>query len=115
MASRGIHQLKNIRLYFCDFGGSSVGLREAMKSQEFADHVKANPNVKVEIYMRRNHHPYMSTTFINGYVKDIPLRNNTHEESLGYIQSVYTEFGRKALRHNQARVITTKKSIQGGW
>ena len=36
MVSRGVKQLKNIRLYFCDYGGSSVGVREAIKSADLA-------------------------------------------------------------------------------
>jgi hypothetical protein len=33
MVSRGVNQLKNIRLYFCDFGGSSLGVRDLLKSE----------------------------------------------------------------------------------
>jgi hypothetical protein len=29
-----------------------------------------NENVKLEIFLKRGNHPYMSSTYINGYVKD---------------------------------------------
>lgn len=45
MVSRGVHQLKNIRLYLCDFGGSSAGVREFLKSDKFVDFVKANEHL----------------------------------------------------------------------
>lgn len=70
MVSRGINQLKSVRLYFCDFGGSSLGVRDLLKSEEFVKFVQSNEHLKVEVYMRRNHHPYMSSTYVNGYVKD---------------------------------------------
>ena len=70
MVSRGVPQLKNIRLYLCDFGGSSLGVRQALQTQKMADFFGKNKHLNLEVYMRRNHHPYMSSTYINGYVKD---------------------------------------------
>lgn len=75
MVSRGVPQLKNIRLYFCDFGGSSLGVRNLLKSPTLVDFLESNKHLNLEIYMRRNHHPYMSSTYVNGYVKDQPLRS----------------------------------------
>ena len=42
MVSRGVPQLKNIRLYFCDYGGSSVGVRDALKTTELASYMDKN-------------------------------------------------------------------------
>ena len=111
MVSRGVHQLKNIRLYFCDFGGSSQGLRDTLQSQEFADWVNHNEHLKIEIFMRRGQHPYMSSTYINGYTKDTPLRNSTQDQAFGHLQQVNTEFGRRALQHNQQKVLGQSRSI----
>ena len=38
-----------------------------------------NKHLKLEIYMRRNTHPYISSTYINGYIKEQPLRNYESE------------------------------------
>ena len=70
MVSRGINQLKNIRLYFCDFGGSSTGVRDLLKSEQLANFVSKNEHLQLEVYLKRGNHPYMSSTYINGYVKD---------------------------------------------
>ena len=86
MVSRGTHQLKNLKFYFCDMGGSSQGLRQILKSQEFADYVEKNENLDVEIYMRRGKHPYMSSTFINGFVKDVPLLNKDFAATFSHIK-----------------------------
>lgn len=70
MVSRGVPQLKNIRLFFCDFGGSSLGVRNALQHQAVTEFMQNNPHLKLEIFMKRNYHPYMSSTYITGYVKD---------------------------------------------
>jgi large subunit ribosomal protein L43 len=70
MVSRGVHQLKNIRLYFCDFGGSSAGVRAFLQSENLVNFMNQHEHLRLEVYMRRNHHPYISSTYINGYVKD---------------------------------------------
>jgi large subunit ribosomal protein L43 len=77
MVSRGVHQLKNLRLYFCDYGGSSAGLRSMLQSEKLVDFVNKHEHIDMEIYMKRNSHPYVSATYINGYCKDIPLRKLT--------------------------------------
>lgn len=70
MVSRGVPQLKNIRLYFCDWGGSSKGVRSVLQSEKMSEFFKENPHLKLEVYMKRNYHPYMASTYINGYVKE---------------------------------------------
>ncbi len=115
MACRGIHQLKNIRLYFCDFGGSSLGVRDFMKSQEMADFIKKNEHLNLEVYLKRGHHPYMSSTYINGYVKDQPLRNFKEDEVFQEFVKFNNSIGRQALKHNIPKVASSKKSIQGEW
>lgn len=65
--------------------------------------------------MRRNHHPYMSSTYINGYVKDQPLRSMQDLEILDEFQKFNSTFGRTSLKHNSIKVSSFSKSIQGGW
>ena len=115
MVSRGVPQLKNIRLYFCDFGGSSQGVRTALKSPEMVKFFEENPNLKFEINLKRNYHPYISSTYINGYVKDQPLRSLEGEEVIEWFKKVNNEYGRRAIKHNSVKVTTETQSIQGMW
>lgn len=105
MVSRGVAQLKNIRLYFCDYGGSSAGVRSFLQSDGLVNFINQNEHVYLEIYMRRNHHPYISSTYINGYVKDQPLRNYENEQILEAFKKVNREFGRKAIEHNRGNIL----------
>ena len=96
-------------------GGSSKGLRAILKSDEFANYINENEHLSVEVYLRRGKHPYMSSTFINGFVKDVPLLNKDYGETFTHIKQVNSEFGRRALRHNHDPVISSTTSIQGIW
>ena len=37
--------------------------------------MKENPQIEFNFICKRNHHPYVRGTYINGYTKDVPLRN----------------------------------------
>lgn len=65
--------------------------------------------------MRRNHHPYVSSTYINGYIKDQPLRQMNDGEVLKEFIKFNNTMGRKSLDHNSHKVVTSRKSIQGQW
>ena len=56
--------------------------------------------------MRRNYHPYMSSTYINGYVKDQPLRSMSAEEVLNWFTKVNKEFGKRPLKHKGRENLT---------
>ena len=57
----------------------------------------------------------MSSTYINGYVKDQPLKNLLDDEVFSEFRKFNESFGRKALKHNSKKVVSTQKSIQGEW
>lgn len=57
----------------------------------------------------------MSSTYINGYVKDQPLRSMEQSEVLNEFVKFNESMGRSALKHNTPKVISSKKSIQGEW
>ena len=116
MVSRGVQQLKNVRLYFCDYGGSSVGVREALQSADLAQFMTKNEHVDLEVSMKRNFHPYMCSTYVNGYVKEQSLRNLTAEDVLFWFSKVNKEFGKRPMKHNGKENLTVaKQSIQGQW
>lgn len=115
MCSRGVFQLKKLSVYFCDFGGSSSGVRDFISSPSITQFLKANPQIEVQAICKRNHHPFVRGTYINGYNKDVPLRSNSEEEALSALESLRNQFGRKAMKASGYRIFGTKKSIQGKW
>jgi hypothetical protein len=45
-------------------------VRDFLKSGDLVNFMNKNENVELEIFLKRGNHPYMSSTYINGYVKD---------------------------------------------
>ena len=116
MVCRGIPQLKNLRLYFCDYGGSSLGVREALQSPELAQYMQKNEHLELEVSLKRNYHPYLASTYINGYVKEQSLRNMSSDEVLFWFNKVNKEFGKRPMKHNgRERLTRGKMSVQGQW
>ncbi len=75
MCSRGVFQLKKLSLFFCDYGGSSSGVRELISSPKLKDFLISNPQIQLEVICKRNNHPHVKGYFVNGYRKDMPLRS----------------------------------------
>ncbi len=55
--------------------GSSKGVREFFKSDDFFYFVNNN-KANFEFYLRRGFHPFVRAIYANGFVKDVPMRNN---------------------------------------
>lgn len=115
MCSRGVFQLKKLTVFFCDFGGSSNGVREMISSPQMKDFIENNKQIEFEFVCKRNHHPYMRGSYINGYNKDLPLRNYSNEQVLNSFNALRNQLGRKAFKVSGSRIFNTKKSIQGAW
>jgi large subunit ribosomal protein L43 len=58
MCSRGVYQLSKLSMYFCDFGGSSSGVRNLLISPKWKNFINENPQINFNFICKRNHHPY---------------------------------------------------------
>jgi len=112
MSLRGVWHLKNLRLLFCKYGGSSKGMRELVAApiEQFK---KDNPQLNIEVRNRNGHHPYVKGEYITGYSKVISVRNKSAEEILDVIKYLRNSHGGKSYRWT--RVKSTNPSIQGPW
>ena len=88
-----------------------MGVRDLLKSEQMAQFVEKNEHLKLEIYLKRGHHPYASATYINGYVKDQPLRNMDQELVMDNFEKFNESFGRSALTHNSIKVSGSRPSV----
>lgn len=82
MSSRGVAQLKRMQVVFSDWGGSSRGMMEFIKTDDFYSFVNNNKQINFEFYLKRGGHPFISAQYANGLKKDIPLRNYSKEQIL---------------------------------
>lgn len=107
MATRGVYQLKKLALVFCDWGGSSRGAREFIR-QDIAGFARRTPDARVEATVRRNRHPVLIGTYLNGNTKVIGVKNTDAREILNYAMFLRNQSGRKvgvevASRHDAGR------------
>lgn len=89
MSSRGLTQLKGIKFVFSDWGGienyntgSSRGAIEFFKQDKFYEFVNKNEHIHFKFYLKRNAHPFIRCEYINGFMYDVPLKNEKPDEIL---------------------------------
>ena len=66
MCTRGVFQLRKLSVYFCDFGGSSGGVREALVSPQLKEFMNRNKQIDFNFIIKRNHHPFVTRIMICG-------------------------------------------------
>lgn len=115
MCTRGVFQLRKLSVYFCDFGGSSAGVRRTLMSNELKEFMAANQHIEFNFIIKRNHHPFVTGAYINGYLKDVPLRSLEPEQIMTSVNKLRNQFGRKSISASGTRVFHPIHSIQGKW
>jgi hypothetical protein len=113
MCSRGVYQLRNVKLQFCDWGGSSKGVRDLLATQDLDNFLELNQSIKFAAYIRTGCHPCLFTEYISGWECSIPLRNLAPEEILDKLVKARNQFGQRAIPHSGHKVISVNPSIQG--
>ena len=62
MATRGVVQLKQLSVRYCDMGGSSRGARDYIR-ERLIEWASLNPEVQVATEIKRNHHPVLKAEY----------------------------------------------------
>ncbi len=57
-------------------------MRQFLKSSQLVDFLNKNEHLELEVSLKRGSHPYISATYINGYIKDNALRKKEWNEVL---------------------------------
>eukprot|EP00884_Botryococcus_braunii_P016996 jgi/Botrbrau1/3980/Bobra.0365s0052.1 len=126
MSRKGVWQLRQLAITYCDFSGSSRGAREFVQTV-LPDFKGKNPQLKISDNIRRGHHPWLDARYVNGSRRTLDLKNRDAEEILRQAQHLRNSAGRKAsltikkpvvspgLKGANAEVIHKSRSIQGVW
>ena len=77
--------------------------------------MSTNPHIEYNFIVKRNHHPFVTGAYLNGYLKDIPLRSIPETDVIEVFQSLRNQLGRKPYEASGPRVYHPVKSIQGKW
>ena len=68
MSIRGVPQLKELIVRYCDLGGSSRGTREFIATG-LLDFARAHPECQVSTVIKRNKHPMVRGNYVAGFDK----------------------------------------------
>lgn len=101
-----------IVLRYCNWGGSSRGMREFLRTSL---KTIAEQNPKVEFVVRQQPgHPIVQGVYAGGLSKPVCVRNYNPSKILEKIQVVQNASGHKLQKYNRA-VESTNESVRGIW
>ncbi|KAL7531759.1 hypothetical protein ACHAWF_003901 [Thalassiosira exigua] len=116
MATRGIPQLRKLRIRYCEHGGSSAVVREYLShGAHLIDFAKSNPHIAVIVKPRNGHHPYIQGEYLTGQSKQICVKNQPEKRVKEVMTMLKNTSGRKVVRLGGKAVRGDCPSIQGVW
>ena len=80
--------MKSMKVFYSDCGGSSKSVRELLASQELANFVKGLPGVNFSFCLEKANHPYVVSTYKNGYTKQVSVQNLNKEDVMKHFESL---------------------------
>uniref|UniRef100_A0A0D6RAN4 Large ribosomal subunit protein mL43 n=2 Tax=Araucariaceae TaxID=25664 RepID=A0A0D6RAN4_ARACU len=113
MALHGVWQLKKLVVRWCDWGGSSRGIRDFIQSQ-LPTFKQQNPQLEVFTVMKRGKHPHLRGYYRNKEVRFADCRNLDSEDILLQAIRLRNSLGTE-VRKLKNRHETKNRSVQGTW
>lgn len=115
MSRYGAWLLKKLKIRYCDWGGSSAGMRDFVASDLPAFRA-ANPQIEIETVVRRNRHPVVEGTFANAAIHPVDVKNLSARGVAQQVAWLRSGSGRRATaRVPPRRQLNRTESIQGRW
>ncbi|CAG98167.1 Mrpl51 [Kluyveromyces lactis] len=106
---------KKITLQYCNWGGSSQGLRDFLTSNRMIQWAEKYPTIQFEI-VRKSGHPVIKGDYVNGRNKAICVKNLNIDNVENKLKLIRDASGEQ-LRHRTKNdnVDTLNDSVRGIW
>jgi len=113
MALNGVWQLQKLVVRYCDWGGSSRGIREFIQSH-LPTFSHNNPQVEVVTEMMRGKHPHLRGYYRCKTVRMVDSRNLDPKDILLQAIRLRNALGLKVTKLKTRHMIQ-RPSVQGTW
>ncbi|VVT49316.1 mitochondrial 54S ribosomal protein mL43 [Magnusiomyces paraingens] len=108
-----ILQCKKITLQYCNWGGSSQGMRELL-SKELKQIAAANPKIEF-VVQQKSGHPSVIGEYVTGNKKFVTARNLSAADIRRKIALVRDSSGKQQLQKYKYPVKSINESVRGVW
>ncbi|KAL3230764.1 Large ribosomal subunit protein mL43 [Nakaseomyces bracarensis] len=110
-----VQPCKKITLQYCNWGGSSQGMREFLKSKQLDKLALNEPHIQFEV-VRKSGHPIVRAHYTNGREKVICVRGedrNVVENRIKQLKECSGEILHKRVAGHNVETLNT--SVRGIW
>ena len=113
MATRGVWQLRELVISYCERSGSSRGVREFLHTR-LIPFASENPQLQIVAKQRRDRHPYALGIYVTeGERKQLDLKNLSAHQVAHQVQSLRD--ARPVKLRKWAKPFRSSPSVQGPW
>eukprot|EP00962_Isochrysis_galbana_P020622 scaffold6021_cov117-Isochrysis_galbana.AAC.19 len=112
MCSRGVWQMRKLLIKYCDYGGSSAGVRDWIQTQ-LIPFGKANPHLEIIASRSPGRHPHVQARYLADGDKSLSLKNLSYKQVSMRIQ--FLRDARPVRLSKWDKPFRTTPSVQGEW
>ncbi|CAK7903198.1 54S ribosomal protein L51, mitochondrial [[Candida] anglica] len=102
-----------IKINYCNWGGSSKGVRELLKDGQINQLAAKKPSILFEV-VKRSGHPSVEFHYNNDAVKDLEVKNMDSSLVLKKINELSQASGNELFKWNH-KVLSINESVRGIW
>ena len=116
MATRGVMQLTRLRLYYCEHGGSSAGIRNYIANGGLAAWATKYPDVEIDVTPRNGRHPYVEGDYrTQAAGHQVSIKNIHNPREIEEVMNMLRNRSGRKITKIYNPVLTDTPSIQGVW
>jgi large subunit ribosomal protein L43 len=117
MATRGVFQLGQLTLHYCEVGGSSRAVREYLGNGKLVVWAQNHPHVQINVQPRNGHHPYVHAQYHtrNKSIHQVSVKNVDNWEQVESVMEMLSNRSGRKITKLTRPVLTDSPSVQGVW